>query len=101
MSEAGTGANIGGCAHGTIGRESGDTAAGLARTLSLAAAPTFALMALLEGAFSIGLSDTLCVAAPRVLPLNGMVVMYALMSAFHAGPWLTAVSGRRSGARRS
>jgi hypothetical protein len=27
-------------------------------------------------------------AAPRPLPLNGMVVMYTLMSVFHAGAWL-------------
>jgi hypothetical protein len=61
---------------------------GIARYLSLAAAPTFAVMALLEAAFSISLSDALCMAAPRPLPLNGMVVMYTLMSVFHAGAWL-------------
>jgi hypothetical protein len=96
MSEASIGAKIGGeRVRGTLGREGGDAAAGLARHLSLAAAPTFAIMALLEGAFGVGLSDTLCVATPRVLPLNGMVVMYALMSVFHAAPWLKA--GTRMG----
>lgn len=57
--------------------------------LSLAAAPTFALMAILtavlggdtHGAFSVA----------------GMVPMYLLMSAFHSAHWLKPITGRRSG----
>lgn len=56
------------------------------RFLSLAAAPTFAVMAIVTAAFDIGPADMLCSAA--AFPLNGMAVMYALMSVFHAAPWL-------------
>ena len=69
---------------------------GAADWLSLAAAPTFALMALLTGVLGGGPLDALCAAAS---PLGGMVPMYLLMSAFHLAPWLKLVSGRRSGGR--
>lgn len=69
--------------------------------LSLAAAPTFALMALLTGASSGGEPDWLCAAAQHASPLSGMLPMYLLMSAFHLGPWLKLISGRRSDGRRS
>ncbi|HEV3186193.1 MAG TPA: hypothetical protein VGZ49_15000 [Xanthobacteraceae bacterium] len=65
--------------------------------LSLAAAPTFALMALLTGVLGGGPQDGLC--ANDAPPLSGMVVMYLLMSAFHAAPWLRLMSKRHSGAR--
>jgi hypothetical protein len=55
-----------------------------ADTLALAAAPGFAIMALLT-AQGGGAADMLCAAAS---PFGGMVPMYLLMSAFHAGPWL-------------
>ena len=55
--------------------------------LCLAATPTFAVMALLT-AFGGEQSDMLCVAMQHTSPLSGMVLMYLLMSAFHAGPWL-------------
>jgi hypothetical protein len=55
-------------------------------------------MALLTGAGSP--SDMLCSAADHASPLSGMTLMYCLMSAFHAAPWLKLV-GRRSGAGRS
>jgi hypothetical protein len=81
---------------------SGDAAAlGAADWLSLAAAPTFAIMALLTGVVGGGPLDMLCSVAPDASPLTGMVPMYLLMSAFHAAPWLKLVSSRRSGARRS
>jgi len=69
--------------------------------ISLAAAPTFAIMALLIGALDVGQPDLLCSAAQHALPLSGMVPMYLLMSAFHSAPWLKLISSRRSGARRS
>jgi hypothetical protein len=74
------------------------TAFGAADWLCLAAAPTFALMALLTGIFGGGAPDMLCSAAQDASPLGGMVPMYLLMSAFHLPPWLRLV-GRRNGAR--
>jgi hypothetical protein len=69
--------------------------------ISLAAAPTFAIMALLTGIFGGGPLDMLCAAAHGVSPLSGMAPMYLLMSAFHSAPWLKLISRRRSAARRS
>ena len=81
--------------------EGGNAAAlGAANWLSLAAAPTFAIMALLTGVLGGGPPDMLCSAAPDASLLSGMVPMYVLMSAFHASPWLKLVASRRSGARR-
>jgi hypothetical protein len=63
--------------------------------ICLAAAPTFAVMALLTGVFGGGPQHMLCSAAS---PMSGMVWMYALMGAFHTAPWLRVISRRRSGA---
>ena len=63
-----------------------------ARGLSLAAAPTFAVMALLTSVSGGGMPDILCSAAQDASPLGGMAVMYLLMSAFHLAPWLKLVS---------
>jgi hypothetical protein len=71
--------------------ERGAAALGMAKALSLAAAPTFAVMALLTLG---GSSDMICSAADGS-PLGGMVPMYLLMSAFHLAPWLKLVSNRR------
>ena len=76
------------------------TAFGAADWLCLAAAPTFALMALLTGVFAGGAPDMLCSAAQDASPLGGMVPMYALMSAVHSAPWLKLISSRRNRARR-
>jgi hypothetical protein len=62
---------------------------GVARGLSLAAAPTFAIMALIS-AFGGGPADMLCASA-HASPLSGMAAMYALMSAFHLAPWLRLI----------
>jgi hypothetical protein len=72
-------------------------ARGTPERLSLAAAPTFALMALLTGVFGGSPQDGLCTHSAS--PLSGMVVMYLLMSAFHAAPWLRLMSNRHGGAR--
>jgi len=62
--------------------------------LSLAATPTFAIMALLTAGFGGGAMERLCSAGP--FPLGGMVIMYGLMSVFHSPPWLRLISGRRA-----
>ena len=76
-------------------------ALGAADGLSLAAAPTFAIMALLTGVLGAGPLDALCSAVQDASPLTGMVPMYLLMSAFHSAPWLKLIFSRRSGARGS
>jgi hypothetical protein len=68
----------------------------LIRSLSLAATPTFALMALLTGALGAGAPDVPCSAAQNASPLSGMVPMYLLMSVFHSSPWLKLVRGAPS-----
>jgi hypothetical protein len=65
----------------------GSAAHGATDWLSFAAAPTFAMMALLT-AFGGGQQDMICTAMLHVSPLSGMVPMYLLMSAFHLAPWL-------------
>ncbi|MFA6156679.1 hypothetical protein [Mesorhizobium sp.] len=70
---------------------------GIADWLCLAAAPTFALMALLS-CFQAGDAAMLCVGA-GASPLTGMPAMYLLMSAFHLAPWLRVLSGRQVAAR--
>jgi hypothetical protein len=88
----------GGSASGAIRHDSGHAAAlGAADWLCLAAAPTFAIMALLTG-LGGGSPDMLCSAAPDASPLSGMVPMYLLMSAFHSTPWLKLIAGRRKAA---
>ena len=60
------------------------------RFLSLAAAPTFAIMALFTAMAGRGASDILCSAGAS--PLGGMIPMYLLMSAFHSAPWLRLIT---------
>jgi hypothetical protein len=61
--------------------------------LGLAAAPTFAVMAVVTGLQEARAGVLLCGVAPS--PLGGMAVMYLLMSGFHLGPWLRRLSTRR------
>ena len=83
---------------GAIPRDSGNAATiGAADFLYLAAAPTFAIMALLTCILGGGSADALCSSAS---PLSGMIPMYLLMSAFHLAPWLKLISHRRNGVRR-
>ncbi len=91
---------IGEGACGAFPYESGHAAAlGAADWLGLAAAPTFARMALLT-AVPGDRPDMFCVAAQNPSPLTGMAPMYLLMGAFHSAPWLKLIARRRSGARR-
>lgn len=70
---------------------------GIADWLCLAAAPTFALMAVLT-CIQGGDAAMMCMGAPLAgLPLTGMPAMYLLMAAFHLAPWLRVMSGRRGG----
>ena len=71
------------------------TARRIAKWLCLAAAPTFAIMALLTTVLDGGRADMLCSAAQDGSPLGGMVPMYLLMSAFHSPPWLRLIANRR------
>ena len=73
----------------------GSAASGAARWLGLAAAPTFAIMALWTALFS-GQPDMLCMGVQGASPMSGMTLMYLLMSAFHAAPWLKLIAGRSS-----
>ena len=65
--------------------------------LCLAAAPTFAIMALLTGVLGGDQSDVLCAAAHDASSLSGMALMYLLMSAFHSAPWLKLFCSRWNG----
>jgi len=67
------------------------TTLGIADWLCLAAAPTFAVMALVS-CLQAGDAAMLCMGGS---PLTGMTAMYLLMSAFHLAPWLRVISGRQ------
>lgn len=74
---------------------------GAADYLGLAAAPTFAIMALLTGAIGGGQVAMICGAVQEPEILGGMVPMYMLMSVFHTVPWLKIISNQRATARAS
>jgi hypothetical protein len=88
--------HTGGGTRGAVRKESGNAASfGVADWLCLAAAPTFAAMALLTGV--PGGMAMMCLTTQDALPLSGMAPMYWLMSAFHLAPWLRLIFGRQSG----
>ncbi len=62
--------------------------------LSLAATPTFALMALATVIGGDAVPALICSAAHKTPLLTGMVTMYLLMSLFHSPPWLRLIGGR-------
>jgi hypothetical protein len=68
-------------------------ASATANALTLAAAPIFALLALWI-AFAGDRLDMACMGMQNASSLDGMALMYALMSAFHATSWLKLVSRR-------
>ena len=70
-----------------------DAVSAVANALAFAAAPTFALLALWT-AFAGDRSACSVWACRETSSLNGMALMYALMSAFHATPWLRLISRR-------
>jgi hypothetical protein len=61
---------------------------GAADWLGFAAAPTFAIMALMTGVSGGGQMAMMCSTTQDASPLGGMAAMYLLMSAFHSAPWL-------------
>ena len=67
---------------------------GAADWLRLAAAPAFAIMALLTGVFGGGQMPM--AGSTDASFLTGMVPMYLLMSVFHAAPWLKRIADRRN-----
>jgi hypothetical protein len=89
-----------------IGRESRNAAhprptLGAADWLGLAAAPTFAIMALLTGFLGGGKMAMICGTAQGPSSIGGMLPMYLLMSGFHSAPWLKLIANWRSCARQS
>ena len=72
-----------------------ETTSSAAGWLSLAAAPTFAAMALLTRVFDGG-AGMMGSMAQDPSPLSGMVPMYVLMAVFHSGPWLKLIGAASS-----
>lgn len=65
-----------------------------AEGLALAASPTLAAMALATAFASGGAMDALCGSwTGGGWSLDGMALMYLLMSLFHVSPWLKRMSG--------
>lgn len=60
---------------------------GAAHVLRLAAAPTFAVLALLNSGAG---TDMLCLHTAS--PLTSMSLMYGLMCVFHLAPWLGLIA---------
>lgn len=79
----------------TMSRAAMGKAAWLANLLCLAAAPCFALMALLS-AIGSGGADPMCSASANGpgFHAGGMGAMYLMMSAFHLPPWLRKLRQR-------
>ncbi len=72
---------------------------GADRVLSFAAAPVFAVMAILTGIPLGGMPVMVCSATHDPSPFNKMALMYLLMGALHLGPWLRRITVRPDPAR--
>ena len=68
-----------------------DNATSFTAWLCLAAAPTFAIMAIV--AITSSGADMVCSAMHDGFPVDGMTTMYLLMCVFHLPPWLRLMSG--------
>lgn len=66
----------------------------IATWLPIAAAPTFAAMAIITTLPTAGNMEMMCGADPS--SLGGMGSMYLLMSVFHSAPWLKLIGNRLS-----
>ena len=75
----------------TFGKSYGSGSRVTAEWLCFAAAPTFAVMALLT-AVDGSQQDVLCAVMQHASPFGGMVSMYLLMAVFHSVPWLKLIS---------
>ena len=64
--------------------------------LGLAAAPAFAMMALMTFCLGGGM-EPLCSATPFGSLMSGIAPMYLMMSAVHSAPWLRMITGARDG----
>ncbi|WP_157219105.1 hypothetical protein [Flavisphingomonas formosensis] len=72
---------------------------GPADWLGFAATPVFTALAAVSAAEVPRIM--LCSALPGLLPIDGMTLMYLLMSLFHAGPWLRLAALWPSSSRKS
>jgi hypothetical protein len=66
--------------------------------IALGAAPTFAFMAAFTAASGSGAHAAWCAAGPHTSALDGMVLMYVLMSVFHCAPWWRLMSQKHMSA---
>jgi hypothetical protein len=57
-------------------------------------------MAFLTSALDVGSPDLLCSTMRLAPALDGMVVMYLLMTVFHLPPWLKLIFSGRNGSHR-
>jgi hypothetical protein len=71
-------------------------ARGAADKLHLAAAPAFALMAVLAAVQEGGAHQMTCMGMADGSPWSSMSLMYLLMGVFHAAPWMRLAARGKS-----
>jgi hypothetical protein len=89
-----------GVGQGSRARRGRAIARGVADRLHLAAAPAFALMALLTAVQEAGADRMRCMGMSGASVLDSMSLMYLLMSAVHAAPWIRLAARRACSGRR-